>query len=38
MDSRTIVTEAMQIASSLCIYTNTIFSIEEIENGAGTPG
>ncbi len=38
MDSRTIVTEAMQIASSLCIYTNTTFSIEEIENGAGTPG
>lgn len=30
LDSKTIVTEAMQIASSLCIYTNTAFSIEEI--------
>lgn len=30
MDARGIVTEAMRIASSLCIYTNTDFSIEEI--------
>ena len=32
-DSRAIVTEAMQIASNLCIYTNTEFSIEEIHAG-----
>ncbi len=35
LDSGTIVTEAMQIASGLCIYTNTIFSIEEIQAGTG---
>lgn len=33
MNSRTIVTEAMEIASGLCIYTNTSFSIEEIHAG-----
>ncbi len=35
MDSETIVTEAMQIASSLCIYTNTAFSVEEIQLDEG---
>ncbi|MFO8111744.1 MAG: ATP-dependent protease subunit HslV [Desulfosalsimonadaceae bacterium] len=35
LDSGTIVTEAMQIASGLCIYTNTSFTIEEIGSDAG---